>query len=400
MQIKELELRATPTLKGLREERADLITEMEGIINKGKLENRDLSPEEKARFDIIESRIKTLDIEVRAIDINRNNDIKTTNKGKSLKTMENVVLPGQIILETRSYDGKNYDLGNLVRIMAGKSLETRGNEEVYYRAMATGGNSVIIPRKLADEIVDIARSQSAIFGQIPILQMDNNNMVVATVKSDAEASFVPEGELIPASQVIFEGVTLDGKTLALFVPVQEQLLDSASNLTSVLMNSCALAIANTLDSKLVYGDGVDEVKGIKLYDTINQVDHDKYDYNAIIKGIKGVKKNNITPTTIVYNTDLASDLAMLTDTTGQYITPPKALDLYEKRESNNILNDEILCYEMNSLLLGIHKNITIEWGTSTDMFQRIQKGLRVYLRVDLALVKPKGISLTTITTTP
>lgn len=381
-------------LKGLTEERADLVVEMDNIVGNAKKEKRDISAIEKTRFNQIETEIRAVDNEIRAIEVSRGNNDYRDNS--ILRATKDAVLPGENLVEVRAYDNKQYDFGNLVKFMAGKGQLISGSEQTEYRAMTSGGNTVVIPQKLADGIVDAARAQSAVFGQIPIIQMENNNVVVASVKQDATASFVPEGELIPTSEVIFEGTSLEGKTLALFVPVQEQLLDSANNLTSILMNTCAAAIANTLDNKLIYGTGVDEVKGISLYDTINLVPSNELGYDAIISGIKAVKANNIQPTTIVYNTDLGADLAMLKDTTNQYITPPRVLDKYITRESNNINENQVLCYDMNSLLLGIHKNITIEWGTSADMFQRIQKGLRIYLRTDLALIRPKGISLTTI----
>ena len=41
--------------------------------------------------------------------------------------------------------------------------------------------------------------------------------------------------------------------------------------------------------------------------------------------------------------------------------------------------------------------MTIEWGTSGDMFQRIQKGLRIVLRADLGVTNEKGVTIATVT---
>ena len=191
---------------------------------------------------------------------------------------------------------------------------------------------------------------------------------------------------------------MEGKTLAIFIPVTEQLLDSAENLEAQLMNSCAKAIALELDKALLYGTGVEEIKGISLYDTINKISHTGGNsYDMFIKGIKETKKSNITPTDITYSTDIGMDLAMLKDTNGQYITRPGALDQYTFTESNNVKTNESYVYDYNSLLLGIHKGATMEWGTSADQFQRIMKGLRIYIRTDLAVINPKGITQITIT---
>ena len=76
-----------------------------------------------------------------------------------------------------------------------------------------------------------ARTKSALFGNIPVVQMPENNLTVAIQTGDASASFVKEGELIPDSEPIFDKVSLLGKTLAIYVPVSEQLLDSAPNIS-------------------------------------------------------------------------------------------------------------------------------------------------------------------------
>ena len=44
------------------------------------------------------------------------------------------------------------------------------------------------------------------------------------------------------------------------------------------------------------------------------------------------------------------------------------------------------------LLLGLQQGIKVEWGYSADQFQRIQKGLRIYLRADLGVLNEKAVT--------
>ena len=88
---------------------------------------------------------------------------------------------------------------------------------------------------------------------------------------------------------------------------------------------------------------------------------------------------------------------MIKDSTGRYIEPPKALEKYIINESNNVNDSDIFIYDASSMLIGVNKNITIEWGTTEDMFGRLMKGLRVYLRADLAVINPKGITQIKVT---
>lgn len=313
------------------------------------------------------------------------------------RALHNIILPGEKF-EKRS-DSKNLRLDKLVRGMAGKGWNGANEERNYYRSMTSATNSTLIPQDLANKIIDVARTNSAIFGRIPTVPMEENNLTIAVQTKDPVANFIVEGELITESEPVFSKVTMEGKTLAIFIPVTEQLLDCAENLESQLINSCAKAIALELDKALLYGTGeAEKIRGISLYENINKVSHSgAANYDMFIKGIKETKKSNITPTDIAYSTDTGMDLAMLKDSNGQYISRPKALEEYTFTESNNVKVNEAYMYDYNSLLLGIHKNVTIKWGEPDDYFQRIMKGLRVYIRTDLAVINPKGITQITIT---
>lgn len=370
----------------LKNEIAEKKAEARKLIDEGKLD--------EARA--LKDEIVKLQLEAEEFE-DFTNQRNNKNKDSEIRMIDNVILPGEKF-EKRS-DSKNIRLDKLVRGMAGKGWEGATEERAHYRSMTSATNSTLIPEALANKIIDVARTNSAIFGRIPTVPMEENNLSIAVQTKDPVAGFVVEGEPIPKSGPVFTKVTMEGKTLAIFIPVTEQLLDCAENLESQLINSCAKAIALELDKALLYGTGEEEkIKGISLYDDINKVTHaGGVNYDMFIKGIKETKKSNITPTDVAYSTDTGMDLAMLKDSNGQYITRPGALDQYTFTESNNVKINEAYMYDYNSLLLGIHKNITIKWGEPDDYFQRIMKGLRVYIRTDLAVINPKGITQITIT---
>lgn len=369
----------------LKREISEKKAECRKLINEGNLDEA-----EALKDEIIKLQLEVEEFE--DLTNQRNNK----NKVSETRMIDNVILPGEKF-EKRS-NSKKLRLDKLVRGMAGKGWEGATEEREHYRSMTSATNSTIIPQDLANKIIDVARTNSAIFGRIPTVPMESNNLTIAVQTKDPVAGFITEGDPISESGPVFTKVTMEGKTLAIFIPVTEQLLDSAENLEAQLMNSCAKAIALELDKALLYGTGVEEIKGISLYDTINKISHTGGNsYDMFIKGIKETKKSNITPTDITYSTDIGMDLAMLKDTNGQYITRPGALDQYTFTESNNVKTNESYVYDYNSLLLGIHKGATMEWGTSADQFQRIMKGLRIYIRTDLAVINPKGITQITIT---
>lgn len=397
------EFRTLPSdTKPLLERREELIDEMGSILFNADKEKRALNEEEKQKFNSIKFEIKGIDEELRILE--ENSGIQRENS--ETRAIDGIVYPDEKI-EKRTYsENKNLDLGKLIKGMSGLGWNGANQEREYYRAMESGINKVVIPQQLADRIIDYARANSALFGKVPVVSMPNNNLTIAIQTKDGEAKFVKEGDLIPSTDIEFKPVTLEGKTLALFVPISEQLLNSASNLSNQIMTSCARAISVALDKALLYGEGIvkeleeitkSEIKGIAKYDSINTVSCNTADYDLIIKGAQPIKKANLIPTDVCLNSDLASKLEMLKTTDGQYVIPPKAIENYNITQSNNVNDNEAVVFDRNSLLLGIQQGMTIEWGTSGDMFQRIQKGLRIIIRADLGVTNEKGITLVTVT---
>ena len=381
--------------KTLNEKKNDLLNEIDDLISKAKAEKRQFTAEEN-------NIIKRSMTEVEAINLELGKDVSTTSENAESRLFDGVLYPHEK-LEKRYYSqDKGLDLGKLVRGISGQGWHGAEEEREYYRAMESGSNKVVIPQRLADRILDYARSSSAMFGKIPVVEMENNNLTIAVQTKDGQAHFVKEGDLIPTTDIAFEPVKLEGKTLALFVPISEQLLETASNLSEQLVYSCAKAIGQALDVAMLYGEGVGEegegaeILGVTNYDTVNKVTHNKADYDLVIKGAKAVKKANLVPTNVCFNTDLASDLEMLKTADGQYIERPSSLDVYDIAESNNVKSNEAIVYDREALLMGLQKGITIEWGTVGDMFQRIQKGLRIHLRADLGVIRPQGVSIVNI----
>lgn len=370
----------------LKNEIAEKKAEARKLIDEGKLD--------EARA--LKDEIVKLQLEAEEFE-DFTNQRNNKNKDSEIRMIDNVILPGEKF-EKRS-NSKKLRFDKLVRGMAGRGWEGAAEEEKHYRSMTYAGNSAIVPKDLMGDIMDVARTNSAILGRIPIVKMKSNNLTVAIQTEDPEFKFKAEGEVIPESGPSFTKVTMEGKTLGVLVNVTEELLDSADNLEYQLVNSCGKAIALAIDKALLYGTGENSIKGISTHEGINKITHaGGANYDMFIKGIKEAKKVNITPTDIAYSTDTGMDLAMLKDSNGQYITKPGALDKYTFTESNNVKPNESYIYDSNSLLLGIHENINVKWSSDAgENFGKIMSTLRVYARIDLAVINPKGITQITIT---
>lgn len=376
--------------------------ETKRLVNENKIEEAKAAKEElinlQSKFDVMydledeeKEQAKEKAQQNRALDGKLiKNAIYPTEKMKFKKTSEDI-------------EYNNLNLGNLIRGMAGKGWgDNQKEREFFQNSMSSTGTKVVIPTPLSETILDLARSQSAILGNIPIIPMENNNISVVVQKKDAEAYFVAEEEAITESDAVFGATKLFGKTIAILIPLTEQLLDSTSNLTEQLENSCARAIASALDKALLYGtgDGTEEskeIKGLSSYADINNVTHNgAVDYDFILKGIGAVKNNNIEPTNIAFNTNVGTNLSLAKDSSGQYIAPPAILSNYISTQSNNIKDKEALIFDKDSLVIGMNKDITIEYGHYGDSFKKLMKGLRVHMRVDLGVLRPKGVAISKV----
>lgn len=378
------------------------------LINENKVEEAKEAKKElidlQAKFDVlydleaeVQEELKNNIVNKKIISGNKN------QKPLDQKLIRNAIYPGEKMNfkseNLIEIDG-NLDLGKLIKGMAGKGWKDSVKEQSYFKnSMSAGGNKVVIPTPLSESILDLARSQSAILGNIPIMPMENNNISIVVQNKDAEAYFVGEEEEITESEAVFAATKLNGKTIAILIPLTEQLLDSTSNLKEQLENSCSRAIASALDKALLYGagDGTEEateIKGISSYEDINNVTHTGIvDYDFILKGIGAVKSNNIEPTNIAFNTTVGTNLSLAKDSTGQYIAPPAILSNYISTQSNNIKEKEALIFNKDSLVIGINKDITIEYGHYENTFKKLMKGLRIHMRVDLGVLRPKGIAI-------
>lgn len=382
-------------LKAYEETLNDYLDKIEKLTEKANL--RTLSVEEKTEMELLQNAYENIKIKY---DAEKERQDKAFEEHRAVATgdrMKGLIMPGEK-LETRSTSKDNLSFGGLVKGMSGLGWGLYSKEQEYYRAMQSGQNKVVIPQTLAGKIIDYARNSSAILGNIPTVIMDSNNMTIAVQKTDPTASWVQEGDLITESAATFEGVELAGKTLAIWVPISEQLLESASNLSQQLMNSCSKAIGVALDKAILYGTGVGaEIKGLTTYNNINKIEYDPVDldaknYDLLIKAVGEIKKNNLNPTNIALNVGLATDLITTKSADGFYIMPPPQVGQYISHESNNLKQHQGIAYDKECLVLGIHKDVTIKWGTVADQFQRLQTGLRVHLRVDLGVLNEKGIT--------
>lgn len=324
-------------------------------------------------------------------------------KEMSGQLFKNAVMPGEKMADKFQDNAhKDVDLGKLARGVITGDWSNAIAERNYLNVVEMSGDGkVLVPQHLSMNIFDMARAKSAVFGKVPTVTLNNGNLTIAKIAQDPTAHFVAEGEAIPFSDVVFAPVKLKSKILAAIVPVSEILLKDGQNVEQALKMALAGAIAEAMDKALLYGagDGTEEAKEPKGILTYSDINKDTFTgsvtYTDVVKGVKPIAKANLTATDAIMSTDEYYDLLSSTNANGDFLSPPRALDGVKLDGSNNVADGQLIAFDGNAVIIGVTPYLMLEKGYTTDQFQKLQKSLRIYIGIDIALVNNKGVTYIT-----
>lgn len=321
-------------------------------------------------------------------------------KEMSGQLFKNAVMPGEQMADKLKDNAHNdVDLGKLAKGVITGDWSNATAERNYLNVVEMSGDGkVLVPQHLSMNILDMARAKSAVFGKVPTVTLNNGNLTIAKIAQDPTAHFIAEGEAIPFSDVVFAPVKLKSKILAAIVPVSEILLKDGQNVEQALKMALAGAIAEAMDKALLYGagDGTEEAKEPKGILTYSDINKDTFTgsvtYTDVVKGVKPIAKANLTATDAIMSTDEYYDLLSSTNANGDFLSPPRALDGVKLDGSNNVADGQLIAFDGNAVVVGVTPYLMLEKGYTTDQFQKLQKSLRIYIGVDIALVNNKGVT--------
>ena len=319
-------------------------------------------------------------------------------KGIALRKGESLLDRMELTDEQRSLD-----LGKCIRGMV--TGEWKGAEQEQ-RSLTTTATGLLIPQVLSARVIDMARDLS-LFTQcnVPVIPMEEGNLKIARIKNDPTFKF--KEELIEAAESNFEleSVDLKAKTIYGYAYVSLEAIHSSKNLTQVVYNTFAQAIAQCIDKCIMYGQETspgrkDDFAPSGILDSvdinvINATENGGYD--DFIKGITKIKNANGIPTACGINSQTEELLALLKDTTGQYLTPPTSFSSLTKIVSNQLAYDEsagsdAIILDPNAIIIGMQKNIMVEMFSGSDYcIKNGAIGFRVMAMLDASTVQPKHI---------
>ena len=234
--------------KELIEKRNDLQAKMEGILNKAKIENREMNDEEIKNFDDTEKEIKNIDA--------------TLERMAKMNKMENRKVEDKKELTEEEKDIKNFAtfIRNFVNGIQNDTNLTKGD------------NGVVIPKTIARKIIDKVIEISPLYasatkynakGTLAVPKYDDTT-------DDVTVAYATEFDELVSHSGKFATVELTGFLIGALTKISKSLLNNSDfNLTEYVINKMAEKFKLFYEGEMINGTST-KISGIVgSYDSTN-----------------------------------------------------------------------------------------------------------------------------------
>ncbi|WP_252242063.1 phage major capsid protein [Clostridium sp. ZBS18] len=257
-------------MKELMEKRNNLITEMEGLVNKAKQETRAFDENETNRVEEIKKEIRSIDVTIKAEEEMRSFE-KVEEKQEERK------------------DDKKMEKRNLGKeLMEGKTLNLNEVRAVTENVTTSGNVAVgkeIVGQSWADTILRNVEYVSPLYGMAnKIVTTQPHNIAL---QGNKIGKFVKTGELADyvAQNANFKSKQLGAvKYTNMFTISKELIQDSMYDVEGELKAQTAEALGQTLDEMIIKGDSSENVEGLEMLSKAREI---------TAGGVKKVSENDL-----------------------------------------------------------------------------------------------------------
>ncbi|MFC0469668.1 phage major capsid protein [Halalkalibacter kiskunsagensis] len=397
----------------LAHQREQYLVEMQGILASAKKEKRAFTEDENKKFESLEKQIQTIDNELEKNDFNNLEDLteRMQEREARFKAMQNPSSSDKMKenrakkrseenpLEVRGYTGKErigkHDTSVTIGDLIYSHVTGKFRNQEVRQALSTTSGGIVVPTDVYENFIDLMRDTNFLLNTT-IYPMTTKALVIPKVVGDILPTFKVENDLIVESAPVFDSVRLEAKPLYAMTSISLELIESGGlDIGMAVTNIMASAMAQAVQSFMLKGGGVNGYKGILNDPYINLIDATTIDYASIGAGFRAIRSANGNPDGIILNNADAMDLELLTDTTGQYIQPPKFMENLETYSIGGGLDEgEGVVANLQSIAWGIlsEGGLQIDIDKSGDAFNRGQIKIRARINSDFALTNPKLIS--------
>lgn len=230
--IRKIETRAMPTLL---EKRNNLITEMEGLIEKAKTETRSMSDDETKRFEEIKTEVTQIDKTIQAEqDANALGD-----SPQQAKTPEQE--------EKRALDEERF-----LKFIKGDT-----------RALDVANNGAIIPTDISNQILQRVKELSPIYQRATVFNVGGDLVFPAFDNNSIVTAYVEDMQQLTAQNGNFTSRKLQNFIAGSLVTISRSLMNRQDfNLVQFIVNVMSQSMSTFIERELLVGAGVTAATGI------------------------------------------------------------------------------------------------------------------------------------------
>lgn len=362
----------------LKEQRADLVDQMQTLIDKAETGNGDLTAIENNKFHRLKDEVQAKDLEILRAE--------KEETAKQLQAEQNA--PG------RPGGGTDYLIG---RVM--KSMVDSKYPDSQARALLTSGASAVIndPVITQDIIYSLLANDSLREAGVDFRVMDNNTQM-GKVTAYPDIQWFNENEQISADSSLTIGSIKWGfRQAACLVRVDRNvLLDSSGRAEILVKTAIQRAVQDAVHQVFWYGDsgnkqpdGLDNISGVQTVDAGSTI---LADYSKVFEAVKDLevthedrRKLSVFMPPIVRN-----QLDTLTGTDGHYLMKPTGLQDVRFFTDSAIKTDyapgtETRAYvgDFSKAIVGFQNSLDITLSEKYADYNQV--AFLVILRMDLQL---------------
>jgi HK97 family phage major capsid protein len=420
-----------PTLLDqLRAQRTTAREAADAILERARVETRDLTGEEFAEYQTRSNELRQIEDQLEAERDRELAELRaaTVRRSGPASPREPVLHREQSVydwLQTRGAftpeqaEGLSFD--RYLRGMATGRWDDAPQERALAEA-TVGAGGALVPSPLSARVIDLARNQTRVFqaGAITV-PMTSQTLALARLTGEGSPGWKTENSAITATaDMTFDRVTFTARTLTRVITLSVELFEDADpSSESVIARSFAAQMALELDRVALRGSGTaPEPRGVLNTSGVTLTAHGAngsvigsppaagtMGWEFLAQSVGAVRTANFEPNAQIMAPRTPLSLGLLRDTTNQYIAPPSYLDgitrLVTKQVPVNLTvgtstdTSEVYTAQWDQLMVGMRTDFTLRFLGERYLADNLQYAFLAYLRADVQLAQPAAFVVDT-----
>lgn len=218
-------------LKGLQEQRAELVEEMNKILEKAKLEERAMLEDESTNFTEIEGKIQAID-----------NTIKAEERAEQLRKAKNAMTNDTLVKTTEELEQRAFD------------SFLRGNiEERADASLVQGSNGSVVPKTIADRIIQAVKDRVDFLKYSDVVYI-NGTLAIPVYTDSNEAEYITEDNGSDAKTGAFTTIDLAGYVIEAISIVSKKMVTNVDfDLVGFVVEQIVRKLVDKLEKEFING---------------------------------------------------------------------------------------------------------------------------------------------------